>query len=83
MEKPTTIILLKKHNNKMTPNGILLYPQSRASLASHLTNVFLQWLEINTETYNWTMCSKRETLELTIQSGMSYQTLPFGAQGST
>jgi hypothetical protein len=43
--KPTTI-LLKEHNNKMTPKNRVLYPQVGASSISHQRSI-LQWMITN------------------------------------
>lgn len=41
----------KVHNIKLTPNDLLLYPQTNASLNIHPKKLFQKQIAINTETY--------------------------------
>lgn len=46
--------LLKDHSNKMTPNNVLLYPWTSASLSHHQRIFLLQEMGTSTEAPRWT-----------------------------
>ena len=65
-----TIVLLKEHSNKMTPND-LCYIHWSVPCSAITSKTFLWLMGTNTETGNWTMCREWEILEHSFLNGIS------------
>lgn len=76
-EESITINLIKAHNNKMTANDMLLYPQSISQPSSE--KLSLTEVLINTENHTG-QCTERDVRALILKWDCFHQTLPLKAQ---
>ena len=76
-EESITINLIKAHNNKMTSNDMLLYPQSISQPSSE--KLSLTEVLINTENHTG-QCAERDVRTLILKWDCFHQTLPLKAQ---
>lgn len=66
--------LLNEHSSKMTPNKILLYPETSESFSLHWRCSFYQWMASNTETHNCTVCREWKLRSTQFSRRCLYQT---------
>lgn len=55
---------------KRPPNDVLLIQSISALVNPHQRSIFFQWMGINTEAHNWTMCREWEIWEHSILNGI-------------